>query len=447
MRGSFQSFLIFTVVLFFSLTSNAQPIISELNGFHLGQFRAVTHSELGEPDDLQTSGEYAYEVYFLTEEPPLYLVFQYHKSEPQIIYSIQWSGEDKSIDPGFRGLRLGATPEEVEKALGKPSKKIEAGEDRTRWEFEGANYSVEIMDGKKLSSIRIVDERVEGRDPDVKALPKFDEVKRILQKGSNAEIAAILSPGVEVYEGGNVLYFKHKMKPEVADDQSKVFSTIRKLAKELSGVDRTKSDEYDEVGRFRYGRDVLHVLKFSKLKGINEIVFMWTGRKWVIWEIGKESPDNDNSWMNRYEAGSLKNLATEKLPNLIANPNVLMKGPDGKPLLSLSYNSFPTRTTVVFTGETRKTSERRIKLLEFWLTTLGRAKSEAKLFENELRFVENGETYWLPVQSTLLPNLKTEVKNGDTVEIYVAWVGAEYVDEKPISLAVVNEFIANSPQK
>jgi hypothetical protein len=433
------------VIFFFALNSHTQTIVSELNGIHLGQFRSVTHKTFGEPDDVQKVGESVFEVYFLTEEPSLYLVFQYHPNEPEIIHSIQFSGQDRSYDPGFRGLKLGAAASDVEKVLGKPSKRIAAGEGRIRWEFDRSNLSIELGSDNKLSSIRIVDERIEGLEPDVKALPNFDEVRKILQKGSNSEIAEILSPSVEVYDGEMTVSFGAKMKNELAADTSGVFATLRKLAKELSAVDRSQAGSYEEFLRLRYGKDSLHVIKLFKLTSIKEIVFMWTGRRWVIWEIGARVEGSNTSWMDRYSPGSLKDLAGDKLNALLNDPNVLMTGPDGKPFAAFSYNSFPTRTNVTFTGASRKTSDSTLAVLEIWLTTIGRSKDEAKLFTTEYHFIENGVDHWLPVQSTLIDDFAKEITKGEVVTIFVAWAGIKYNSGKPESLTVVNEFSKIGP--
>lgn len=431
------------IALASSLPAIAQNIVSELSGFRLGQMREVTHNELGEPDMSGKQGEeLAYEAFLLKEEPELYLVFQYHKSEPEIIYSIQITGSDQTNDPGFRGLRFGASPKDVEKVLGMPSNKADAGEHGTRWEYEKGNFSVEINKLNRLSSIRISDERSDGSDPEYKLVPKFTDLVKKLQTGSNLEISEILSPGMEIYEGEKTRFFKRKFRTEVATDNSGVFSAIRRLAKELSQVDPSKAAQYEENMRMRYGRDPLHVLKFYKLKGITEIAFTWDGRRWLIWEFGAKNSEesSDTAWMNRYKAGSIKELATTRLNELIKSPNYLLSGPDKKPVASFSYNSFPTKTIVVFTGESRKTPESTMTLLGLWLTSIGRSKEDAKLFGTEFKFTEAGTDYWLPVQSTLIKHFPTEVKKGDAIMIYVAWVGIKYEKDNPESLTIVNEF-------
>ncbi|MGH9948956.1 MAG: hypothetical protein ACRD6X_17425 [Pyrinomonadaceae bacterium] len=438
--------LIFSILLIAAIAATSQTIVYELNGFRLAQFRSVTHRMFGKPDmDGASSETVNYEAFLLKDDQSLYMVFQYLKAEPQIIYSIQITGTDERHDPGFRGLKFGQSASEIEKELGKPSKKVSIDEHGTRWEYEKANFSIEISKQNKLSSIRIVDERDK---PDFERVPKFRDVITKLQAGTNAELAELLAPDLEVYDAGKVIYFTGLHKDEIKNDSSGVFAAVRRLSKELSNVNPANEGEIVENLRLKQGSDPMPVIKLFKLKGINEIVFRWDGRRWVIWEFGSAKPTNGNDdWMSRYKLGSLKELASGKLQELIKTPNVLMKGPDGKPIANFSYNSYPTKTKVKFTGESRKTSAETLTLLQLWLATIGRSKDEAKLFETEFKFIEDGAVHWLPVQSTLIEHFANEVKKDDDIMIYVAWVGIKYEKEKPVSLTIINEFTTLEPIK
>src|SRR5687767_6949295 len=111
--------LAFCIALLFSsglaFSVRAQQFVQDLNGFRLRQLRTVTHRELGEPDKQGASDEnVAYEAFALKDEPPLYMVFQYHRSDPDLIWSIQITGVDPLHDPSFKDLRLGLPAAEVE---------------------------------------------------------------------------------------------------------------------------------------------------------------------------------------------------------------------------------------------------------------------------------------------------------------------------------------------
>lgn len=438
--GMFRSVIILAAilltVLFVPGSAEAQKtVLAELNGFRLGQYREAVRNELGEPDHIRELNNSVYEIYFFSREPMLYMVFQYPEDEATI-YSVQISGAKSSNDIGFFGLAVGAPASAVEKSLGAPSEKADAGEHGTRWDYDNANYSVEI-NGGILSSIRVVDPRSLGSDPKLEAIPKFADVLKLLQKGTNAQLAEIMAPDMEVYKGEEVLYFKHVMRKEIAADRSGLFAAMRDLSKELSGVDPKKADQLDEAGRFSYGNDVMHVMKFPKLEKVKEIVFRWDGFKWRIWEFGAKKPPKPFA---NYQIGTLKSFTTARMPELLNDPNVRLFSKDDKPILDLSYNQFPTIAKVTFTGESREIPEARNFMLSSWFITFGKPKETQDLFKREYKFIENGVEYWLPVQSPVAEYFAKEVKKGDEIFIYAAWLGAVYEDGKPISYWMVNEF-------
>jgi hypothetical protein len=435
---TFGSLLILGMASVFLL--DAQDFAQDLNGFRLGQTRAVTHRELGKPDKQGAMDEnVVFEAFLLNEEPHVYILFQYHKSEPELIWSIQVTGDDVKHDPTFKDLRLGVAPTEVEKRLGKPSQKTNVGEYGTLWEFAGRNFSIEINPANKLSSIRIVDDR--SKEPDLKNLPKFPEWAKQLQSATNVELGDLLAPDVEVYDGGKARSFGRAMKNEIALDSSGVFGSVRRLAKELSSVDTAKADQYEEKLRLHKAREPQHVIRLPKLTGVTEITFRWNGEKWQVWEFGARPvapPPQD--WKSIYKPGSLKDIVDVRIPALIKNPNVALNKDDGKPLASFSYNSYPTSTAVKFTGESRKTPESTLSLISIWLETLGKSKDLAKRFELEFKFVENGVEYWIPTQHPLPERFLKEIKKDDKITIYLSWIGIEFENNKPRVLAIVNEF-------
>jgi hypothetical protein len=62
------------------------------------------------------------------------------------------------------------------------------------------------------------------------------------------------------------------------------------------------------------------------------------------------------------------------------------------------------------------------------------------LFEDELSFKEGEVTYWLPIQSQVIPYFKEELKVGDKVELYLIWIGARRESEVTDWVFLVNEF-------
>lgn len=419
---------------------HAQDFVQDLNGFRLRQFRSATHRALGTPDQSGPMGEgIVFEAFLLKEEPQLYILFQYHKSEPDLIWTIQITGDDPTHDPAFKNLRLGLSPTEVEKKLGKPSRKTSAGEHGTLWEYAGRNFSIEINPANKLSSIRIADDRM--KEPDLKNLPKFSEWSKPLGTATNAELAELLAPDIQVFEAGKKRSFDSAMRDEIATDKSGVLDTVRRLAKELQQVDSSKPDQYEEKLRLHRATEPQPVIRFPKLTGVTEIAFRWNGEKWQIWEFGaRPVAGQPQDWKSIYKPGSLKEIVDVRIPALMKNPNVALSKSDGNPLASFSYNSYPASTVVKFTGESRKTSDSTMSLISIWLETLGKSKDLAKRFEFEFKFVENGVEYWIPTQHPLPERFVKEIKKDDRITIYLSWIGIEFDNNKPRMLAIVNEF-------
>jgi hypothetical protein len=73
-------------------------------------------------------------------------------------------------------------------------------------------------------------------------------------------------------------------------------------------------------------------------------------------------------------------------------------------------------------GQTRPIDTTAKAFIVFWAKTLGLPAATAGLFESEARFSEGEETYWLPIQSSLLPDI--EANKGALVEVYVGWLGS-----------------------
>ncbi|CAN5734377.1 hypothetical protein BH24ACI3_BH24ACI3_07140 [soil metagenome] len=410
----------------FSTDALAQKIDvqTDLNGFRLKQYRSAVENELGAPDRGGPMGdEIEYEAFFLNEEPLLYMVFQYRSELDEVVWSIQLTGNDSRVDPGFKGLRLGMSEAEVLKALGTPSRKIDAGEHGTRWEFDTANYSVEINPSKKLSSIRIVDDATGTAPPDLKKVPDMKKLISLLTTGSNAQIAAVTAADMELYENEDTRYFRRALKNEIAADESKIFADIRRLAAELKNVNLGSEAEYEVNGRFRYGMDPMHVAKFKKTRSVREIVFQWNRDRWLIWEFNAGKPKSDSEIpLPAFKPGTLGQLTESLTKALLERPNYVLYSADKKPRLYLSYDPNPSKVDLLFTGETRSAPSDRFDLTEFWFKTRGVDKAEAANFKTEFKFAEGGKAYWVAVKNEEIEALK-KLSKGSEVSLYVTWLG------------------------
>ncbi len=263
----------------------ADEFIVDLRGFQIGQYREVVRNELGEPikRDKYDDG-FEYEVYLVTPDTSVYMVFEYSPVNLELIWSIQLTGKNYQTD--FKRLKLGADQKSVIKILGEPSRKVDFGEYGEKWEFDGTNYSIEINNDGKLSSIKISDESDKMFPKvDVSKIPTFEEFTTTLQSKSNTKIKEILSPDMEVYTPDSVYFFQNSISEEINKDKSGIFKLIKELSKTLEKVNTKDIEEYEENIRVNLGKDPMHAIKIKKGQAIKEIVFHYRFGKYLIWEI------------------------------------------------------------------------------------------------------------------------------------------------------------------
>lgn len=179
-------------------------MITELNGFRIGQFREVTKNELEtifKKDKFEDGFEY--EVYFVEHDKSVYMVFVYANTDLETIWSIQVTGDKMGYDVNFKGLKLGMISDEVIQILGEPSSIVDIGVYGKRWVYKNTNYTVEINTKGLLSSIKITDISHEIYPKlDISKIPSFKQYSEILNSQDRKKIANILAPGLEIYKGG-----------------------------------------------------------------------------------------------------------------------------------------------------------------------------------------------------------------------------------------------------
>lgn len=264
---------------------NAQEVITDLYGFRLGQFREAAAGELGKPLQKEKFPDgYEYEVFLVKPDTSVYMFFEFAAGQTDIIWSIQISGVDNSIDIGFKNLRLGDGKSVVEKICGPPQKIQDAGKYGVRWEYDKSNYSFEINPNGKLSSIKIKNTYVNDA-PDASKLPAFDQVVTELTAQTNAELAAVLSPGIEINYDNKTFLFGRSLRSEIIADHSRVFEVMRNISQGLKKINTNDPDTYEENVRAVYGVGIRHVIKVKKGHIIKEIVMQYENGKYVIWEI------------------------------------------------------------------------------------------------------------------------------------------------------------------
>jgi len=118
--------------------------------------------------------------------------------------------------------------------------------------------------------------------------------------------------------------------------------------------------------------------------------------------------------------------------------------PEKHPALIVSGDDFPTLTRVVYLGDSRPLSPRRVDIVKHWGMTFRRDSTIVKNFHREYLFQEGKQLLWLPVQDTVASYFARELHPGQTVRLYVVWFGAYYAGEDITWTFIVNEFEAES---
>jgi len=145
--------------------------------------------------------------------------------------------------------------------------------------------------------------------------------------------------------------------------------------------------------------------------------------------------------LEKYQPRTLDQIIKLQATKVFDNPDILMNFSDGSTAV-LTRDSFPSKVKVTYTGRSRIISAKRKELIKDWLTTTyGRDSKElVKLFDTEFLFTEAGIEYWLPIQGQLIESFNEELKKGEVVILYVAWIGARKESDKIDWVFLVNEF-------
>src|SRR2546428_4713691 len=152
------------------------------------------------------------------------------------------------------------------------------------------------------------------------------------------------------------------------------------------------------------------------------------------------SAQDQDPW-KKYQPRTLDQIIKNHATKVLDDPDILMNFPDGSTAV-LARDSFTSKVKVTYTGQSRSISPKRKEIISNWLTVTypDRRDEYFKLLDTEFLFTETLIEYWLPVQNPLIQPLQEELKKGDEVTLYVAWVGARKESGKVDWLFVVNRF-------
>jgi hypothetical protein len=113
----------------------------------------------------------------------------------------------------------------------------------------------------------------------------------------------------------------------------------------------------------------------------------------------------------------------------------------GRPSSYFSGNDFPTIARVVYVGSSRPIDPNRLDVLRGW----GKMRSDTSIVQEvhrEYLFEEGKHRMWLMVQDTVASFFPRELHPGQSVNVYVSWLGAYYEGRDITWAFIVNEFEA-----
>ncbi|HEX8248048.1 MAG TPA: hypothetical protein VF599_07745 [Pyrinomonadaceae bacterium] len=83
-----------------------------------------------------------------------------------------------------------------------------------------------------------------------------------------------------------------------------------------------------------------------------------------------------------------------------------------------------SKSRVIYTGEVRSASEKKILFLKRWAEKIGAPAGIVELLQQEAHFRDGDKSYWLPVRKSILDEMQRRLKKGDAVEIHTILAGA-----------------------
>lgn len=142
---------------------------------------------------------------------------------------------------------------------------------------------------------------------------------------------------------------------------------------------------------------------------------------------------------DKYKPRTFKQITTELAEASLKDPDVIISNDRGESTV-LSRDTFPSKVTAVYTGSSRKVSDKKKEVIATWLRVFGKPAEYLNLFESEYLFTEDGKEYWLPVQKQVAAYFEKELRKSDKVTVYAVWVGARRDSAGTEHVFLVNEF-------
>jgi len=147
-----------------------------------------------------------------------------------------------------------------------------------------------------------------------------------------------------------------------------------------------------------------------------------------------------SNW-DRYRPGTITAVMDLHDSTIRATPANML------PTWVLPGNQFPTRAQVTYRGDSHPVDSTRREVVRRWGLSYLRDSSIAGPYHREYLFQEGEHLLWLPVQDKVASFFPRELHPGQTVALYVLWLGAHYAGGDITWAFVVTEFDADTTQR
>ncbi|MBI4827143.1 MAG: hypothetical protein HY807_12110 [Nitrospirae bacterium] len=272
-------FILLLILLTYS-TAFAADTQTELNGFMLQQFKDVVKKSLGNPDQSMETDNLTKDVYVIDDKS--YMVFEYLKQFPNIIFSIQLTGVTDKMLP-FKGLLLGYRKDIVLNMLGTPDNIEQIKQPKVeKYNFKDTNYSVEFDEKGNLYGIRIQSSKELLTETNYSETYWGDFKKAVLKKDFKT-VLSLLRPDVEIYKDGKILSIDKKYSEFEEKPTTEFYEAL--LGEENSVYAELQKTEAEVENRFilDFGVGIVHTFYTGKI--LKEIVFFPFNGKFRVYEI------------------------------------------------------------------------------------------------------------------------------------------------------------------
>jgi hypothetical protein len=262
------------------------PSQRELNGFVIGQHRNALKEAFGKPyNESKTPDGWVYLTYILRDKPFAYMTFKFPSDDLDHFISVQIAGDRGTAMAPFAGVSLGASADDVNRKIGRPSKTRRLADPPVEvWEYENRNYSFEFGAGKKLVSIQIFGFDGFAEPPRWPLPTPWNDVKTRLRSIELDSLMTTFSPDAEIYQATELFWIDNSMRKVLSDPKSLFRRGLALVVKALEH--ELASEPADINGRtWSDSGRVGAVYKFPEGSPVIEIVVIPQADEWRVWEV------------------------------------------------------------------------------------------------------------------------------------------------------------------